>query len=140
MREHKFRGMDIAGNWHYGNLSVLPERVHDVPAGTYISNSAGCPFAYAVRSKTVGQYIGLKDKNGKEIYHHDLMRDKRGNIQIVLYSDRDCGWYIKPPNDTTHDECWHRNLNVIKIEVDQLEVIGNIHQGAGKVFEGVSDK
>lgn len=75
-REIKFRGQDIRGEWHIGNLTVIKDKWLNVASGSYISNSAGffLPFAYAVRPETVGQYLGVNDTKGSELFEGAIVK------------------------------------------------------------------
>lgn len=60
MREIKFRGKRVDnGEFVYGSY------LKDV-TGHYIVDYSG--IKYLIEKETVGQFTGLKDKNGKEIY------------------------------------------------------------------------
>ena len=124
MREILFRGMDIKGKWHIGNIAEVAESPHPgVDAGMYISNTFGMPFAYQIRPETRGQYIGLLDKNDKRIFEDDILSCGliKGYVEFsgvgysLTYGDH--GYVLKPKDYL------------------ESEIIGNIHENKYMIEE-----
>lgn len=119
MRKIKFRGRDFAGLWHIGDL------IHN---DDDLLIRQGCLSTY-VENETAGQFTGLYDKNGKEIYEGDIYRYTHpDSINEVSYCTGGgfAGFDLTP---AIHSE--NRLLDV--------EVIGNIHDNP-ELLKGGNDE
>ena len=79
MREIKFRGIRLDnGEWVYGDLLHCKG---DDAGRVFIKTDTGL---FEVDPNTVGQFTGLKDNNGREIYVGDILKSERDDRLYVV--------------------------------------------------------
>lgn len=125
MREIKFRGKNSFNDrWEYGSL--VKENDGDLwifPDGEQHRSEGGNFSAALVDPETVGQYTGLKDKKGREIYEGDIVvtiaHGCRYVEQVLWYENLLGGGYSFSFVGQGCGPACHKQ--------DTMEVIGNIH-------------
>ena len=121
MREILFRGKRLDnGAWETGSLVIVRMDCHD--AQYYIADKM-TGYHTPVDPSTVGQYTGLKDKNGKRIFDGDVAKVLQGKDKDIAYVGFENGAFMLYPKtgniyERTLWEYWYNDWDV--------EVIGNI--------------
>lgn len=140
MREIKFRGRKPNGKWIYGDL-VTTETTDGEPSKQEILPFDKMIFddTEEVEEYTIGQFTGLHDKNDKEIYEGDILReddypsydaekDFYNYYAIVEWDEEAAQFYayldLARGAQVRGVSC---GVSVDMEDLRALEVIGNIH-------------
>lgn len=130
MRTIKFRGFNAKNNqWLYGS-HIINRGKNFVAPDEFADDKTW--EDYEVEPETVGQFTGLHDKNGKEIYEGDKVRHP--------YIDPIFGDLVETGEFVHSTICFNNGAFVVNYRLDGeyiylqdfvrlkcLEVIGNIH-------------
>lgn len=119
MRETKFRGFGLwkdCKRWFYGDLLHYTDGTVEIVE----KRNQIRMFNYAVDPKSIGEYTGMTDKNGKEIYEGDIIRSDghtwEDKFTASVEFDKGMFW----------DSYWHYPI----ASAVSMEVIGNVWENA----------
>ena len=124
VRSIKFRGKDIIHNeWIYGGLAEdKNENVVILPKNNW--QKGGC-----VDKDTIGQFTGLYDKNGREIYEGDIVLHKTYHGEKPCVVRFECGAFIVG---------YHKGSSIKRTPMlinKSCVLIGNIHDNPELIKE-----
>ena len=127
MRKILFRGKsEDNGEWVYGYYACIGKH-HYILTGKLNLIGAVNFEHYLVIPETVGQYTGLKDKNGKKIFEGDTVWFGEEKERGVVYFDNSCSRFAV--RFDTFDAAFDHLYS------NELEIIGNVHDNP-ELMEG----
>lgn len=139
MREIEFRGKRLDnGEWVYGSLFntiwryhedksrvcyIFPDDMIDAIDGDNWEDFADVAEDYEVDPDTIGQYTGLKDKNGTKIYEGDVIQLDTFNPPLFVVDFVEGAFCLKQD-----DYGYYTDIHYVQhAGINQAENIGNIH-------------
>lgn len=148
MREIKFRGKRVFDKtWVYGSYTAMREDDSNNPFRSDIPKTyhriwqyepgdwnMGGYANYEVIRETVGQFTGMKDKNGVDIYDGDEFQYRKHDgyflvdfVGAVTFKDGCFGFIVISNTSTGYFVPFSKFDELQEDFLNHIEIIGNIH-------------
>lgn len=92
---------------------------------------------FQVETETIGQFTGLYDIDGKEIYDGDIVEFGKEDTKyynlpnvshVLIYSEKFSGFFIRSLDTDKEERDFLRDISSNIVKRYKIKVIGNIHE------------